>query len=119
VHYSYPTDAVHTNGSSLLIIVDFINRRKKNQYLSLIFVEYSSGCLDGTTEGLELHRDVHACSGKWEGHVRKGRSLCKKGWRVCNPFDREVLHELTWLDMLDLEGCYAYNAAMRKGQCKK
>jgi hypothetical protein len=42
-----------------------------------------------------------------------------KGWRVCNPFDREVLHELTWLDMLDLEGCYAYNAAMRKGQCKK
>lgn len=85
----------------------------------LPFVEYSSGCKDGTSEGLELHRDVHACAGKWEGHVRKGRSLCKKGWRVCNPNDKNILHELKWLDMLDLNGCYAYNAAVRKGNCKK
>ncbi|XP_071168481.1 uncharacterized protein [Mytilus edulis] len=99
---------------------EVINTEGMDMASSQVIVrEYSSGCKDGTTEGLDLHRDVHACSGKWEGHVRKGKSLCKKGWKVCNPTDREVLHGLTWLDMLDLQGCYAYNAAMRKGQCKK
>ncbi|KAK7483221.1 hypothetical protein BaRGS_00025514 [Batillaria attramentaria] len=81
--------------------------------------EYTSGCADGTTEGLHLYRDLHACGGRWEGHVRQGKSLCKRGWRVCNPKDSQALHQLTWLDVFDLSGCYAYNGVNRRGQCRK
>ncbi|KAK6185279.1 hypothetical protein SNE40_007547 [Patella caerulea] len=85
----------------------------------VVVAEYDSGCADGTTEGLHIHKNIHACGGSWKGHVRRGRSLCRKGWRVCNPKDRNSLEELTWLDMFDLAGCYAYNAATYKGACKK
>ncbi|XP_076438682.1 uncharacterized protein LOC143277659 [Babylonia areolata] len=81
--------------------------------------EYTSGCADDSTEGLHLHRNIHACAGRWEGHVRHGRQLCTRGWRVCNPKDREALGQLTWLDILDLPGCYAYNGATRRGRCRK
>ncbi|KAK7109342.1 uncharacterized protein [Littorina saxatilis] len=81
--------------------------------------EYSSGCADDSTEGLHLYRDIQACSGQWEGHVRLGKTLCKKGWRVCNPKDKDALAQLTWLDIFDLSGCYAYNAASRRGRCRK
>ncbi|KAL5021870.1 hypothetical protein ScPMuIL_001025 [Solemya velum] len=81
--------------------------------------EYASGCRDGSTDGLGMHRDIHACSGKWNGHIKRGKSLCRKGWRVCSPHDKEALQELTWLDIFDLDGCYAYNAANQKGRCKR
>ncbi|KAK3094428.1 hypothetical protein FSP39_001668 [Pinctada imbricata] len=80
---------------------------------------HSSGCRDGSTDGLNIHRDVHACTGSWEGHVKKARkTLCQRGWRVCSPRDRDSLQKLTWLDIFDLNGCYAYNAANKRG-CKR
>nr|XP_022288617.1 hemicentin-1-like [Crassostrea virginica]XP_022288618.1 hemicentin-1-like [Crassostrea virginica] len=85
----------------------------------VVIEESSSGCRDGSTEGLSIHRDVHACKGKWEGHVKKGRSLCQKGWRVCSPQDQESLHHISWLDIYDLQGCYAYNAANSRGKCQR
>lgn len=78
-----------------------------------------SGCRRGSSDGIALHRDVHACKGRWEGHVRKGRSLCQRGWRVCSPKDRVTLHHLSWLDVYDLKGCYAYNAANSRGKCQR
>lgn len=87
--------------------------------LSFFSTEESSGCRDGTTEGLQSHRDIHACAGKWEGHVRKGKRLCKKGWRVCSPKNLEQLQGLTWLDVFDLEGCYAYNAGNKRNKCQR
>ena len=81
--------------------------------------EYSSGCADDSTEGLHLYRNVQACAGRWQGHVRLGKMLCKQGWRVCNPKDKDALAQLTWLDIFDLAGCYAYNGATRRGHCRK
>ncbi|KAL8616567.1 hypothetical protein ACOMHN_036599 [Nucella lapillus] len=81
--------------------------------------EYTSGCADDNTEGLHLHRNIHACAGSWEGHVRQGRRLCRRGWRVCSPRDGQALEAVSWLDILDLTGCYAYNAATRRGRCTK
>ncbi|XP_059173767.1 neurogenic locus notch homolog protein 1-like [Physella acuta] len=80
--------------------------------------EYTSGCADGTTDGLQMHRDIQACQGAWEGHVRLGKSLCTKGWRVCSPRDQRSLQELTTYELFDLPGCYGYNAASRRNRCK-
>lgn len=78
-----------------------------------------SGCRDGSTEGFAIHKDVHACKGKWEGHVKKGRGLCQRGWRVCSPRDQASLKYISWLDIFDLQGCYAYNAENSRGKCKR
>lgn len=78
-----------------------------------------SGCRDGSTEGFADHKDVHACKGKWEGHVKKGRSLCQRGWRVCSPRDQASLRYISWIDIFDLQGCYAYNAENTRGKCKR
>ncbi|XP_041370878.1 hemicentin-1-like [Gigantopelta aegis] len=103
-----------------LYTCEVINEEGIDMASSYVMVaEYSSGCKDGSTEGLHLHRDIHACAGKWKGHVRHGKALCRRGWRVCNPRDRSILREVTWLDIFDLEGCYAYNAANSRGRCKK
>ncbi|CAL1527352.1 unnamed protein product [Lymnaea stagnalis] len=80
--------------------------------------EYTSGCADGSTDGLELHNDIQACSGVWKGHVKFGKSLCSKSWRVCNPRDRKRLQKLNNHDVFDLPGCYAYNAASQNSRCK-
>ncbi|KAH3788483.1 uncharacterized protein LOC127842965 [Dreissena polymorpha] len=82
--------------------------------------DHDSGCADDTTDGLLMHRDIHACEGNWTGHVKKGGALCKQGWHVCNSKDRDRLHDLSWLDILDINGCYAYNVANnRRGKCKR
>ncbi|XP_046542735.1 hemicentin-1-like [Haliotis rubra] len=103
-----------------LYTCEVINEEGIDMASSYVVVsEYSSGCADGTTEGLHMHRDVHACAGEWKGHVKNGKSLCQNGWRVCKPQDQSILQELTWLDIFDLGGCYAYNAANSKGRCKR
>lgn len=83
------------------------------------FIDSVSGCQDGSTEGLELHSDIHACSGKWAGHVRKGRVLCSKGWKVCSPREENAIATLTWTDVFQVTGCYAYNADSHKGGCSR
>ncbi|XP_069139539.1 uncharacterized protein [Argopecten irradians] len=85
----------------------------------VVIRDHKSGCRDGSTEGLQNHENVHACAGKWAGHVRKGRSLCRKGWKVCSPTDSETLQDLSWMDVFDVNGCYAYNAASRQGTCRR
>ncbi|XP_052770328.1 uncharacterized protein LOC128210189 [Mya arenaria] len=86
-----------------------------------VFVkDHDSGCRDDTTDGLLMHRDIHACQGQWKGHVKEGESLCKRGWRVCNHHDKERLKDLSWLDILDMDGCFAYNVAnTKRGKCKR
>ncbi|XP_064602176.1 uncharacterized protein LOC135468071 [Liolophura sinensis] len=81
--------------------------------------DYSSGCSDGSTEGLLRHRDVHACAGRWSGHVKRARHLCAKGWAVCNPKDKHSLNRLSWADILGLKGCYALNAANTGDHCSR
>lgn len=85
----------------------------------MIFTEYSSGCADGTTDGLHMHKEIQACSGTWNGHVKYGKILCAKGWRVCNPRNQKNIQEITSFEMFDLGGCYAYNAAARRNKCKR
>ncbi|KAK3590143.1 hypothetical protein CHS0354_041195 [Potamilus streckersoni] len=85
----------------------------------VIVKERSSGCRDGSTEGLNSHSDIHACSGVWKGHVKRGKLLCQKGWHVCSTQDEGSLKELNWLDIFDLKGCYAYNAANHNGKCQR
>lgn len=81
--------------------------------------DYTSGCADKKTEGLHNYKNIHACKGKWEGHVKRARWLCAKGWSVCNPKDAEAIKKITWADIYDLHGCYAYNAANHKGKCTR
>lgn len=105
-----------------IFIVDY-----SNPY-NILFFEFwlsgklsgsDSGCRDGSTEGFAIHKDVHACKGKWEGHVKKGRGLCQRGWRICSPRDQASLKYISWLDIFDLQGCYAYNAENSRGKCKR
>ncbi|CAG5131589.1 unnamed protein product, partial [Candidula unifasciata] len=88
-----------------------------SSYVSI--TEHSSGCADGTTDGLHMYPDIQACSGAWKGHVKYGKSLCAKGWRVCNPRNRKSIKKITLFDTTDLVGCYAYNAAARRNKCKR
>ncbi|OWF50963.1 Titin [Mizuhopecten yessoensis] len=99
---------------------EVINSEGVDMASSIVVIrEHLSGCRDGSTEGLGTHEYVHACAGKWAGHVRKGRSLCRKGWKVCSPSDTETLRDLSWMDVFDVDGCYAYNAASRQGTCRR
>ena len=79
-----------------------------------------SGCVDGTTEGLQdgRHPKVAACEGAWSGHVENASSLCRPGWRVCSWDDNLLLRAISWKDATSLSGCYAINAAQDGGQCK-
>ncbi|KAL4232359.1 hypothetical protein ACF0H5_009928 [Mactra antiquata] len=86
-----------------------------------VFVKaYDSGCLDKSTEALGVHKYIHACSGEWKGHVKFGSTLCSPGWHVCSTDDSELLNDITWMDILDTKGCYAYNVANEKrGKCRR
>lgn len=87
---------------------------------NVLVKEHSSGCADGSTEGLSIHKNIHACEGRWKGHVKQGSTLCQPGWRVCSNHDEDLMKELSWLDIFDLKGCYAYNAGNdRKGKCRR
>ena len=58
-------------------------------------------------------------------HIKKNiflylaKSLCAKGWQVCNPRHGSYLKLLTWEDVSQLDGCYAYNAANTLNQCAR
>ena len=59
-------------------------------------------------------------SGRWKGHVKHGSTLCGRGWRVCSSHDAQRLENLSWLDILDIKGCYAYNVANdKRGKCRR
>jgi len=79
--------------------------------------EHSSGCADGKTDGLADYEEVQACSGRWQGHVKRARTLCAAGWQVCSPRHSSALTLLTWNDVTRLPGCYAYNAANTLNLC--
>ena len=51
--------------------------------------------------------------------ARIAKSLCTKGWQVCNPRHSSYLKLLTWEDVSQLDGCYAYNAANTLNQCAR
>ena len=52
--------------------------------------------------------------------MKQGSTLCQPGWRVCSNHDEDLMKELSWLDIFDLKGCYAYNAGNdRKGKCRR
>ena len=58
--------------------------------------------------------------GRWKGHVKQGEALCRPGWRVCSSQDKKQLTDLSWLDILDIKGCYAYNVGNdRRGKCRR
>ncbi|XP_072042354.1 uncharacterized protein [Amphiura filiformis] len=76
-----------------------------------------NGCADGTVEGLKNFQDVAACEGAWKGHVRKGKTLCAEGWRVCNQDDTSLLRRISWETANGINGCFAYNAANNFGKC--
>ena len=40
-----------------------------------MFLDHSSGCADGATDGLAGYEEIQACKGKWIGHVKRGKSL--------------------------------------------
>lgn len=123
--------SVLTNGDLLVTLTkksdsgqyscEVINEEGIDIAHSQVFVkDHDSGCEDGTTEGLEMHSDIHACAGRWKGHVKHGSMLCGRGWRVCNSHDTERLENLSWLDIFDVKGCYAYNVANHKsGKCRR
>ena len=79
--------------------------------------EHPSGCADGKTDGLADYEEVQACSGRWQGHVKRARTLCAGGWQVCSPRHSSALTLLTWNDLTRLPGCYAYNAANTLSLC--
>ena len=87
--------------------------------LDLVIADYPSGCADGTTDALHNYENIHACKGRWQGHVKRGRDLCAKGWRVCSPRDTPLLKMLTWADMMEVDECYAYNAANALHRCSR
>lgn len=37
--------------------------------------DYTSGCSDGTTDGLEQYENINACAGEWNGHVKRGQTM--------------------------------------------
>ncbi|XP_064630030.1 uncharacterized protein LOC135488959 [Lineus longissimus] len=78
-----------------------------------------SGCATGVLENLRHQINVRACAGAWLGHIRKGRSLCAKGWHVCSPKDEAALHNISWADIIKTEGCYAFNAANMPSKCSR
>ena len=43
---------------------------------------YSDGCLSRNRSGLFHLRNVAACPGEWEGHVRSADAVCAPGWKV-------------------------------------
>lgn len=84
----------------------------------LVCTEHPSGCADGTTEGLADYEEIQACQGRWQGHVKRAKSLCAAGWQVCSPRHSSSLKLLSWSDVADqLDGCYAYNAANTLNLC--
>ena len=82
-------------------------------------VDYASGCIDGSTEGLSHHEGVQACGGAWRGHVKRGRHLCARGWHVCSARHASMLRHISWLDAALLDGCFAYNAANKLSSCSR
>ncbi|CAI9717186.1 hemicentin-1-like [Octopus vulgaris] len=72
--------------------------------------DYISGCADKNTEGLHNYKNIHACKGKWDGHVKRARWLCAKGWSVCNPKDSEALQKIT---------CHKVNMAGIGRNCRR
>ncbi|KAK2174721.1 hypothetical protein NP493_757g00009 [Ridgeia piscesae] len=85
----------------------------------VIITDYTSGCADGSTEGLSQHEGVQACSGAWRGHVKRGRHLCARGWHVCSARHASALRDITWTEATSLDGCYAYNAANKLSSCSR
>nr|XP_002129012.1 uncharacterized protein LOC100176485 isoform X2 [Ciona intestinalis] len=81
-----------------------------------IRVPQNFGCSNGRKDGLFRHRDVSACKGTWEGHVRDA-PLCSLGWHVCSWNDTEQLSGISWYQTVHIEGCYAINAANRGDLC--
>ncbi|XP_014671248.1 PREDICTED: neurogenic locus notch homolog protein 1-like [Priapulus caudatus] len=78
-----------------------------------------AGCADGTSEGLEQHKYLAACSGSWVGHVHNSSHLCGDGWRVCSWYDEDTLRRISWSEAIAVDGCYAYNAAHDNGLCRE
>lgn len=65
-----------------------------------------------------MANDVHACLGKWDGHVRLATcNLCAEGWRACSWRDTELLSQLTVLEAVQSKGCFAIDAANSNGTC--
>ncbi|RUS86330.1 hypothetical protein EGW08_005915, partial [Elysia chlorotica] len=87
-----------------------------NSYVSV--TDNKSGCADGARSPL-MHKSVHACQGTWKGHVRNAKSLCGKGWKVCSHRDRKTLRDISSVELFQLPGCYAYNAASRRNSCRR
>ncbi|KAH9508545.1 hypothetical protein Btru_051976 [Bulinus truncatus] len=104
------------SGQYMCEAINDVGRDTATSYVQV--TEYTSGCADETTDGLHLQRDIQACIGAWNGHVRLGRILCSKGWRVCSPKDQKSLQELSTYEIFDLPGCFAYNAASATNKCK-
>ncbi|KAK0070197.1 neurogenic locus notch protein 1-like isoform X1 [Biomphalaria pfeifferi] len=104
------------SGQYMCEAINEVGRDTATSYVQV--TEYATGCADGTTDGLNLHRDIHACAGTWSGHVRLGKVLCSKGWRVCSPKDQKSLQELSTYEIFDLPGCFAYNAATAGNKCR-
>lgn len=96
------------------------NKFGKDSSLTFISIQKGeAGCADGTIDALNHLEGIRACQGGWYGHVKRGKSLCAKGWRVCSQRDVPLLQKMSWSDVTKIKGCYAYNAANEMGYCKR
>jgi hypothetical protein len=86
----------------------------------------TSGCADGSREGLDSSKrdSIAACAGEWSGTIGgdSAKKLCASGWHVCSPADNSLdatlVGEVPFDEAKSLSGCFAYNAAQDSGGCK-
>lgn len=92
---------------------------QSSQPSRVIVRDHKSGCASGRTDDLYDYEEIQACKGHWEGHIKRAKVICARGWQVCNPGHVGLLKMITWYDVTSrLEGCYAYNAEVnRMGLC--
>ncbi|KAK2140340.1 hypothetical protein LSH36_1386g00004, partial [Paralvinella palmiformis] len=74
---------------------------------TVIVTDHKSGCKDRATDGLHQHEYIQACKGHWQGHVKRGRRLCAKGWKVCSSRDVSMLKLITWDEVMQLDGSHS------------
>lgn len=83
-------------------------------------VPASTGCADGTREGLVdpiAFPAVAACGGSWTGDVGGAGALCAAGWHVCLGSEPAVA-AVTYAAATAFAGCFAIDAAQDNFVCR-
>ncbi|CAK8698442.1 unnamed protein product [Clavelina lepadiformis] len=103
----------------LLLATIFANVHKSTEgSITHLRVPPDFGCANGRKDDLLRHRDISACGGSWEGHIKKS-DLCSVGWHVCTSNDTKQLSSISFYEASHVDGCYAINAAYNAGSCQE